>query len=192
MELPDTQLFNYLILPLLIAVARIFDVSIGTIRIISVSRGHKLVSAILGFFEILVWLVVINKVMTDATNVFAYIGYAGGFAAGSAIGIWMEEKLAVGNLIVRVITRSDPTALINKLRLKGYGVTKVIGHGQHGEVDLVFAVIKRSNLEEVVGIINRFNPKAFYSVEDVKVVRQGVFPQRQSHRALARPLRKGK
>jgi uncharacterized protein YebE (UPF0316 family) len=131
---------------------------------------------VIGFFEILIWLVAIGKVMQNLNNVFCYVAYAGGFAAGNFTGMWIEEKLAMGTLIVQIVTRQEASELIDSLRSSGYGVTAVPAQGTTGKVHIVYSVIKRSALKDVVSIIKKFNPKAFYSIEDVKFASEAIFP----------------
>lgn len=169
-ELMDTFWFNWLILPFFIFIARILDVSAGTLRIILMGRGKKNLAPLLGFVEILIWLIAIRQIFSNLNNVACYLAYAGGFAAGNFVGMWLDQKLAVGLQIVRIITRADASALIEELKKKGFGVTYVDGKGLHGPVQIIFLVIQRRLLNEVVMLIKRFNPKAFYSVEDVRLV----------------------
>ncbi len=172
----NTDTFNLLILPLLIFTARVCDVTIGTVRIIFVSRGMKFLAPAFGFFEILIWLVAISKVMQNFTNVGYYIAYAGGFATGNYIGIIVEEKLAMGVCILRIVVRKDPSKLIEFLRAAGYGVTTINAEGASGPVEIIFTIIRRQDLKDTHDIIKRFNPKAFYSIEDVRFVSEGIFP----------------
>jgi uncharacterized protein YebE (UPF0316 family) len=172
--------YNYLILPLIIFMARICDVSIGTLRIIFVSRGKKVIAPLLGFFEVLIWIIVIGNIMTNATNMACYIGYAAGFATGNYIGMLVEEKLAMGHVVVRIITPKDAYELINALRDAKIGITCIPAEGAIGKVDVIFTSIHRSDLPLVVDLIKIHNPKAFYTVEDLKYVSEGVFPVHQS------------
>jgi uncharacterized protein YebE (UPF0316 family) len=180
MELFGSETFTYIVLPLLIFLARVCDVTIGTIRIIFVSRGHKFLAPLIGFFEILIWLVAIGKIFQNLNNITCYIAYAGGFAAGNFVGICIEERLAMGTLVIRVITRKGASELITGLRSAGYGATSITAQGGSGAVSVIYSVIKRSNLDDVVAIIKKFNPKAFYSIEDVRFVSEGVFPLNKS------------
>jgi len=175
-----SEAFTFVLLPVLIFLARVVDVSFGTIRIIFISRGQKFLAPLIGFFEILIWLVAIGKVMQNLSNVYCYIAYAGGFAAGNFAGMWIEEKLAMGTLIIRVITKKDASALIENLKSSGYGVTAVPAEGSSGRVHVVYSIINRSALKDVAAIVKRFNPQAFYSIEDVRFASKELFPLRQS------------
>jgi len=195
MSFMDSELFRWVVLPLLIVLARVIDVSIGTIRIIFVSRGNKIIAPILGFFEVLIWLLAIGQIMRNLSNFICYIAYGTGFALGTYVGLLIEEKLAIGVLLVRIITQKDAGDLIEALKRANYGVTSVPAFGTSGKVDVIFTVIKRSAIDNVVQIINRFNPRAFFSIENVKAVREGIFPEDMvdgSKLNMFRRFRKGK
>lgn len=186
----DSSLFTYLVLPLLIFCARILDVTIGTIRIVFVSRGKKFLAPLFGFFEVLIWLLAIGQIMKNLSNVFCYLAYAGGFATGNFVGLKIEEKLAMGNLVLRTIISQDASELVEFLRSQGYGVTCMDARGSSGPVHVVFMIILRSELRKVVGFIRQFHPQAFYSVEDVREVSRGVFPSGSSGRLRDRILKR--
>ncbi len=173
----SSDLFEWVILPLLIFSARICDVSLGTIRVIFISKGIKNLAPLIGFFEVIIWLLAIGQVMNNVTNVASYIAYGGGFAAGTYVGMLIEEKISLGLTSVRIITNEDPTSLVEYLRSKNYGVTAVDGEGSAGQVKIIYSIIRRQDLPDVVDAVKTFNPGAFYSVEDVKSVSEGVFPE---------------
>jgi uncharacterized protein YebE (UPF0316 family) len=177
-SLISPEILTYVILPLLIFCARICDVSLGTIRVIFISKGIKYLAPIIGFFEVIIWLLAIGQIMSNLTNIVAYIAYGAGFASGTLIGMIIEEKISIGLTSVRIITKKDPTELINYLRSQNYGVTSIDGDGSTGRVKMVFTIIKRQDLQHVVGIIKQFNPNAFYSIEEVKSIAEGVFPEK--------------
>ena len=161
-------------LPLMIFFARIADVSIGTIRIIFVSKGEKYLAPLLGFFEVLIWILVMAKIMQNLDRWYYYLFYAAGFATGNYIGILLEEKLAVGYAALRVITKKPADELIATLRSGNYGTTVVDADGSSGQVNIIYTILKRSELPELIELINQYNPKAFYTVEDVKAVNEGI------------------
>jgi uncharacterized protein YebE (UPF0316 family) len=173
------------VLPILIFSARICDVSLGTIRVIFISKGIKYIAPFIGFFEVIIWLLAIGQVMNNLTNVVAYIAYGAGFASGTFIGMLIEEKISLGLTSVRIITKKDPTELIQYLRSHDYGVTSIDGEGATGRVKMVYTIIKRQDLAHVVSIIKQFHPNAFYSVDEVKSVSEGVFPERRARGAGA-------
>jgi len=178
-SLIDTGIFTWLILPLLIFVARIFDVSLGTIRIVFIAKGMKYLAPLVGFFEVIIWLLAIRVIMQNLNNAVCYLAYGAGFAMGTFIGMQIENKLALGTLVLRIITQKDSSELIDYLRSKGYGVTAVDGHGITGKVQVIFLIIRRVDFEEVAEAIFRFNPKAFYTAENVNFAKDGTFPLRK-------------
>jgi len=148
-SLSNSPLFTWCIIPLLIALARITDVTLGTIRIIYISRGMKMLAPIFGFFEILIWLMAIGQIMQNLSNPVYYFAYAFGFSGGNLVGIFIEERLAVGRVILRIITQRDATELVGHLRSAGYGVTTVDAEGAQGPVKLIFTVIDREKIKAV-------------------------------------------
>jgi uncharacterized protein YebE (UPF0316 family) len=177
--LPESDIFTWVVLPLLIFLARISDQTIGTLRLIFISKGQKMLAPLLGFFEVIIWLIAVGQIMKHLDNILCYVAYGGGFAMGNYIGMVVEEKLSLGNLLVRIIPKKDTSDLIAYLRENNFGVTSVPAEGSKGKVDIVFTIIKRKELEDVVAIINRFNPNAFYTIEDVKAINEGIFKQRR-------------
>lgn len=169
-------LTEWMIIPLLLFVARILDVSMGTIRIIMISKGYKSVAPILGFVEVFIWIVAVGKVMQHMDNLLYYIAYAAGFAAGTYVGMYIENKLSLGLVMVRVITKFEAVELLNVLREGNYNATSVNGEGRHGEVKILFMIIKRHSLKKVINLIREYNPNAFYTIEDIREVSGGVFP----------------
>ncbi len=183
--------FVWVILPLLIFSARIVDQSMGTLRIIFVSRSMRGLAAIVGFFESLIWLIAISQIIQNLENWVSFIAFAGGFAAGNYVGIYLEGRLAIGMLCLRIITHEDATELTEVLRGNRYGVTTVSATGRSGLVRLILTVIKRKDLEKVQQIVKKYNPGAFISVEDVRSVHDGVFPDPSpSFLARLNPVRK--
>nr|WP_319265723.1 DUF2179 domain-containing protein [uncultured Draconibacterium sp.] len=185
----DSNLFTFVLLPALIFFSRVMDVTIGTIRIVMVSKGHKLWAPILGFFEILIWLIAISKIFQNLDNWFCYVAYAAGFACGNYVGLRIEEKLAVGIVKIQIITRKNAEKLINNLKDAGYGITHHEAKGSTESVSIIYSIINRIEIKKVEEIVKASNPKAFYSVEDVKFVKEGVFPVRT---ATNWRIRKGK
>jgi uncharacterized protein YebE (UPF0316 family) len=195
--LVNSGFYAWFLLPFLIFIARVADVSIGTVRVVFVARGLKYIAPIVGFFEILIWLLAMSQIMKNLSNPACYIAYAGGFAMGNFVGIWIAEKLSLGLVLIRVITKKDASELVKHLKSADYGVTSVDGHGTAGEVKLVFTIVPRQEVQSIVGLIKRFNPKAFYSIEEVSFVESGIFPAKRSGGffSLSRffwPFRKGK
>lgn len=173
----DYNIIAWLIVPTLIFIGALAYVTIGTLRIIFVSRGKRLLSTILGFLEVSIWLVAISQIMSNASNIASYIAYAAGYAVGNYVGIIVEEKMAIGMLEVRIILRGKDNLLKKRLCDAGFGVTTVDGKGNRDHVELIFTVVRRKNLAQVIKIINEGNSNAFYSVADARRVVAGVIPK---------------
>jgi uncharacterized protein YebE (UPF0316 family) len=189
----DSQFFSLVLLPLLIFVARLTDVTIGTMRIIFVSRGMRVIAACAGFFEILIWLFAIGQIMSNLTSVVNYVAYAGGFAVGTFIGITIEQRIAMGYLVVRIITQREGNELEEQFRETDFIVTSVDAEGGRGPVKILYTVIRRKMLPDIVETIRKYNPKAFYTVEDLRFVSSsGPVPLGSKKLFRFPSLRKGK
>lgn len=182
MELMNTPFFTWVVVPLLIFGARVIDVSLGTMRIIFLSRGQRFLAPLLGFFEVLIWLIAIQQVMQNLNNPISYIAYAAGFATGNLGGIYLENKLAIGKLMVRIVTNRDATQLAAHLRESGYRVTSLEAEGATGPAKLIFTVIQRKDLADVMVGINRFNPNAFVSVDEIRSASESALPEERRPR----------
>lgn len=180
--------FNWLVLPLLIFVSRLADVSLATLRHIFVSKGFKKLVPILGFFEVMIWLLAIRQIFNNVNNAACFIAWAGGFSAGTYLGMFIEERLALGVQIIRIITNENTDALLAAFKQRNHGITLVDGQGAVGPVKLIYTVVKRTNKSEVIGLIHQHTPDAFYSVEDVKSASHGVFKNDKDTSAIKRLL----
>jgi uncharacterized protein YebE (UPF0316 family) len=173
--------YTWVILPLIVFLARVTDVTLGTMRIIFLSRGKKLIAPLLGFVEVFIWITVVSQIVGGVHNYVAYFAYATGFAVGNYFGMVMEEKLAIGTLVVRAFLSQNGKALMDRLHSSGYGVTYVDGHGANGPVQVVYTIVLRKELADVVNIIHETHPKAFFTVEELRSFQQGIFPVRPSN-----------
>ncbi len=167
----DPEIFRWVILPLLIFFARITDVSINTVRVIFMLGGRKLISTVLGFFESFVWLMAISQILQHLDNFVSYFAYAGGFATGIFVGMLIEDKLAIGNVIVRIITQKYASELIHNLRIEDFRLTVVSAEGNKGPVSILFLILKRQELDRLTNIVEKTNPQAILTVEGIKSVK---------------------
>lgn len=180
----ESEIFKWVIIPLLIFIARMSDVTLGTLRNVFISKGMRNVVPFLGFFEVLIWLISIRQVMRHLDNPVCYIAFAGGFAMGTYVGLFVEKRLAFGMQVLRIIINQNAQPLIDILQNANFGVTIIDGHGSKGPVKIIFTIIKRKDIDYVRRLINDTNPQAFYSIEDVRVASQGVFPSNSPTRTL--------
>jgi uncharacterized protein YebE (UPF0316 family) len=171
----SSPVFSYVIMPLLIFFARIGDVSINTLRIVFVMSGKKFIAPLMGFFESLIWLLAIGQIFQNIDNPLSYIAYSGGFAMGIYVGMTIEEKLALGRVLVRIITPEPMNELVDYMKEKGHRFTIVGAEGRYGRVQLMFTVLKRENLKAYIEKVKQVNDKAFYTIESVKRVSEDDF-----------------
>jgi uncharacterized protein YebE (UPF0316 family) len=176
----DPWIFTWVILPVLIFLARIMDQTIGTMRLIFLSKGMKYVAPFLGFFEVIIWLLAVGQIMQHLDNWLSYIAYGAGFATGNFIGMLLEEKISLGTVIIRVILSRQSPELINELKTQNFGLTLVDAEGSKGSVKLIFSIIRRKELSKFIETIHQYNPNAFYTIEDVKSANEGIFRRSNS------------
>jgi uncharacterized protein YebE (UPF0316 family) len=191
----NSEFYHWVVFPLLIFFARLCDVSLGTLRGVLASKGKRQIVPFIGFFEVLIWLLAISQIMANLTNVMCYLAWAGGYATGSYLGLLIEEKLALGLQVVRIITNQEYESLTNALTDSHLGYTIFDGQGARGPVKMIFTIVKRKEVRRVADLIREHNPNAFFSVEDVKSA-SGVSykqtPSKFSVFSAILPVRKGK
>lgn len=188
--------FQWFILPLLIFLARMSDVTLATLRNIFLSKSIKYIVPVLGFVEVLIWLLAISQIMKNLHNPVCFLAYATGYSMGIFFGIKIEERLALGLQVMRIITQKDADDLIKALVDHSFGITTIDGHGAKGPVKIILTVVKRKDINTIRQLIEQNHPSAFYSVEDIRTVSRGVFPQsgqsRLDHFKSVFPLSGGK
>jgi uncharacterized protein YebE (UPF0316 family) len=164
------NIFTQILIPVLIFLARAADVSMAAMRIIFVTRGIRALAAIIGFFEILVWLIGVTQIMQNLNNPINYIAFAAGFSMGTFVGNTIERRIAIGNLAIQFITERDTVRLLQDFRANGYSATTIDAQGASGPVKIIFLIVKRKLLDRALGIIKKFDSDAFYAIGDVRAV----------------------
>lgn len=154
---------------------RVVDMSLDTLRVLYVLRGRKLISWVLGFFQSLVFVIAITSVLTHLDNVLMMLGYAAGFATGNVIGIWLEEKLAIGHTHIRLISPRLGHAISARLREEGFALTEVSGMGKDGAVTLINCNVLRKHVKRVLDIAQGIDPEVFVTSEDVRPLQRGYW-----------------
>jgi len=172
----NALLDNGFVMPLLIFLAMILNVTISTIRIIFLAKNMKLLAPLLGFIEVNIWLLAITSVMKNLNNPANFIAFALGFSFGNFVGIFIENKIAMGMVMIRVITRMEADELVERLKSDGYTVTNVDAEGVTGRVKIIFTIIKRKNIHKIVNTIKEYNPQAFYTIENISFVSKNFVP----------------
>ena len=170
----DSNLFALVILPIVIFLTRIVDVSLSTLRIIFINRNLRYYAVASGFFEVLIWLMVMRQIFQRLDSPACFLAYAAGFATGNLVGMIIENKISIGKVLIRIITRREAVDLVSTLQSSGYGLTFVDATGTTGPVKIIFTIAERKDIESIAALIQRHNPNAFYSVEDVRFVSEAV------------------
>ena len=163
------------LLPIVIFFGRICDVTLGTLRIIFVSKGERKKAPIVGFFEVLIWVFIISQVFTHAHSPMAFLAYAAGYACGNFIGICVENKIAFGYVLMRIYTKKDGLQLTKLLNKNNIGSTYIEGKGAFSEVGIIESVFSRKVQHSVTAIIKEFDPEVFFLIEDIRSKQKGIF-----------------
>jgi uncharacterized protein YebE (UPF0316 family) len=141
-----------------------------------ISKGNKYMAPILGFFEVLIWVIVIGKVMQNLDHWINIIAYAAGYATGNLVGLIIEDKVAIGIVRIQIITAMEANDLISNLIKGGYGITHHEANGANGRVSIIYSIINRKQIPIIAEMISKHNPHAFYTIEDVKFANKGIIP----------------
>ena len=160
---------------LLIFAVRVINIALSTMRVFMVVRGRKGLAWILGFLESALYVLVFSYVLQDITNFINLIAYAGGFATGNVVGMWVEDRMAVGHINVRVISPSRGAAISERLRDEGFAVTEVSGRGKDGMVTLLNVSVMRRDLKRVQDIVSEVDKNAFISAEELRPLQRGFW-----------------
>lgn len=170
------DIMNTIVLCILIFCSRIVDVSLGTIRTTIVVKGKSLIGSLIGFVEVTVWFVVVEQVLSMAdNNLLIIISYALGFSAGTYIGGKLTNVLFKSKLGIQIITSNKSQELVNALRENGFAVAVMNINSLKIKKYMFFCEIDSNRLHELKQIINQFDPKAFYVVNETIYVKNGYF-----------------
>jgi uncharacterized protein YebE (UPF0316 family) len=163
----------------LIFLARVVNIAMATVRMLLSMRGQRVLSAIIGFFETMIFVLAIGQVLQNMGNIWNLLAYCGGFAVGTLVGMEIEERLALGYVIVHAVSRYNGDEITQTLRQAGYGVTESVGRGMAGKVRIIKAVVKRKDVPTVTDLINLADDRAFITVEDANRVYRGYIQPKQ-------------
>lgn len=159
------ELLPLILSALLIFGLRIVDVSLGTLRIGFLVRGERRLAGLFGFFESLVWLIAAAQVLSNLDSPLKFIAYAGGYAAGTMLGVSIERWLAIGETIMRVVSPVGTASTEEALREAGFYVTVLNARGRDGDVTVMFTVLPRRRVQEAMRLVGAINPSAFVTFE---------------------------
>jgi len=164
-----------LLIALLIFLVRVVATSLDTLRVIFTMRSNKFWVWILGFLNSLIWVLTFAFVLSDIDNFMNVLVYAGGFATGNVVGMWIEDKLAIGFTEVRVISPKWGAAILDALRKNNYAVTEIPARGKDGMVSVITSSIRRGQVQEFETLVLEIDANAFITKEDVVAVRRGFW-----------------
>lgn len=155
-------------LPVVIFAARVVDVSLGTLRIICLTREYRKLSVAFAFFEIVIWVYAITSVVSHLDRFANVAAYAGGFATGNWLGMWIEQRLALGLQAVTLFSRGRAQAVAEGLRFADMVVTTLTGSGRDGPVTMCLAVVPRKQVPVVVKIAKEIDHDVLITIADVR------------------------
>ena len=158
---------------LIIFMLRITDVSMGTIRTTMIMRGQRKWAALIGFVEVSIWVVAISQVITNLDSILSVIGYSGGFASGTLLGMWIEDKVALGHSHMNIISMAKGSEIAHHIREAGFGATRLQAEGKSGPVSVVNVIVPRKKVAAIIRLVNEIDATAFVTVEEARKVLRG-------------------
>jgi uncharacterized protein YebE (UPF0316 family) len=157
------------ILPLVIFVARVVETSLETIRMIYITRGHQYLAAGIGVIKVAIWLLSTGLVLTNLQNIAGIVAYIAGYGVGTIIGMELENRISIGSVVVRVISRGDPATFMEKAAGMGFGITRLEGSGYYDSaVAVLLMVLPRVELPRLLAVLHDDFPDLLFTVEDVR------------------------
>jgi len=153
--------------------ARLVDVSMGTMRQILIIRGRRGIASVSAFFEIMIWILAISRVITQLDKIYYMIAFALGFASGNYLGSYIEERIALGYMFAYIVPKKRSHDLAHKLREAGFGVTLIHGIGLKGPEPVYNVLFRRRDTQRLLDVIKKYDRNAFYTLMDVRAERGG-------------------
>ena len=158
---------------LIIFVARIVDVSLGTIRVNMIVRRKKFLAATIGFFEVAIFISIIVRIIQQVDSIYGILAYASGFAVGTIIGIIISEKLSRDLISTNIISKNYGDQIKEALKEEGYGITCYSGKGINGEVEIINVVSSQLNAKKMNKLVHNIDSKAFMASYMLDKIRGG-------------------
>lgn len=159
---------SILLQALFIFFARILDVSIGTLRTILLVKGNRRIAAVLGFFEVMIYLIVLGKVVGNINKPILIMAYCLGYACGNVIGGKIEEKLSLGRVSAEIILKENYEDVVQNLRNEGFGVTIFEGMGLEGKSYMLNISLERKQIQKLYKTVYKVDSNAFITVMDIR------------------------
>jgi uncharacterized protein YebE (UPF0316 family) len=157
----------------------VVNLAVDTVRSLMVLRGKKTLVWILGFIQTIIYVVAFNSVIKDLNNIPMMVAYAAGFSTGNVIGMWIEDKIALGYTHLQIISSSRGAAITERLREEGFAVTEWSGRGRDGTVTMISAGVLRKNTPKVRDLVAKVDETAFITAENLSPVQRGFWGMRK-------------
>jgi uncharacterized protein YebE (UPF0316 family) len=160
-----------LLIPLIILVARIIETTLETVRTVYITRGHTYLASGIGVGKVAIWLLSTGLVLTNLTNIAGIIAYIAGYGIGTIFGMEVEDRISLGNVVVRIISPRDPEPLIEHVCRLGYGITRLAGSGRAAtQVSVLLMVVPRKELAPLLSVLQKDYPDLLFTVEDIRIL----------------------
>lgn len=170
---------HFLIGYLVVFLARTLDISLATMRILMILHGRRLMAAVIGFFESLIFISVLTYVLKGLDDIPSLIFYALGFATGNYLGLFVEDKIAIGDVTVQIISKKDSSSLVEDIRRRGFGVTVLEGCGRDGTRQVLMVYLHRRDTRALMEMVEEFDQGAVITVLDTRKVMGGHFARKK-------------
>jgi uncharacterized protein YebE (UPF0316 family) len=158
-----------------IFILRVGNTMLDTIRLLFMLRDKRFLTWVLGFFQTIIYVIVIGSVLSNLNNLQNIVGYSAGFATGNILGMMVEERLALGHIKMSIISSTSGAAIAERLRIDGFAVTEIPARGRDGTVSVLQCDVIRKHLDKVEKLVLATDPEAFITCEDVRPVRAGFW-----------------
>lgn len=154
---------------------RVIDMTFDTLRMLFVVRGRKALAWVLGFFQSVIFVIAITTVLSNLNNPLNIVGYAAGFATGNVVGMFIEERLAIGYVKLSIISSGRGAVLAQGLREAGFAVTEIPARGRDGMVSMLSVSVRRREVMKAESLVHKNDADAFVIAEDVRPLRRGFW-----------------
>ena len=176
----ETQIFDLFaiypaLMPITIFLLRVTNMALDTLRVLYTVRGRNREAWVFGFITSLLFVLAITIVLTNLDNIWNVIAYAAGFATGNVVGIKIEERLAIGHAHVRIISSHLGDEIAESLRAAGYDATELPARGRDGTVSVINCSVMRRDIVRVRTEVDKIDPSAFITVEDIRPIHRGFW-----------------
>lgn len=166
---------NIWLVAFIIFTVRVLNMAVDTVRMLTVVRGMRTITWVLGVLQTVLFVVALGTVMSDLNNPIKIIAYSVGFATGNVIGMMIEKRLAFGFVNMTIISSLRGQELADKLRNLGHAVTEIPARGKDGTVEILECSLQRKHATEVQATVLECDPGAFITSRDIQRIWRGYW-----------------